>query len=234
MLSLESSSVEDAVADSSPDNYVTHRRDDQNVQHHRHQHTQNSHEWTLAPVSIAHVVNARSCRVCADAEVPVFVQGIASGHAMIEGVSAPSESRHLEVERLLADLAGWATSRDDIEAIALVGSCARGQAHEVSDVDVVILTPAFSDLAADETWFTSLRPESDLVRCATWGPVLERRFRLTSGLLVELGLTSPSWAGLSLDPGTHRVLGDGHRIVHDPHGLLARAREQLDSATSGD
>ena len=142
-------------------------------------------------------------------------------------VGAPSGGHHLEVERLLADMAGWGESRNDIEAIGLVGSYARGQAHVTSDVDIVILTPAFADLAADTSWFRRLRANSHLVRSATWGPLLERRHRMASGLLVELGLVAPTWAELPLDPGTRRVLGDGHRIVHDPHSLLARAREWL-------
>lgn len=125
------------------------------------------------------------------------------------------------------DVATWAASHDRVEAVALVGSYARGRPRAASDVDVVILSPAFADLAGDPTWFPRLRPGSALVRAAAWGPLLERRYRLGSGLVVELGLASPAWAQLPLDAGTAHVLEDGHRIVHDPHGLLARAGEWL-------
>jgi hypothetical protein len=61
-----------------------------------------------------------------------------------------------------------------------------------------------------------------LIRTEQWGPVRERRFRLTSGLIVELGIAPSSWADDPLDQGTRRVLRDGHRIVYDT-GLLGRA-----------
>ncbi len=153
--------------------------------------------------------------------------GATSPGARSSAMSTPVEDRGAEVERLLEDVAAWAASRQDVEAVALVGSYARGQARETSDVDLVILTPAFADLAADTTWFRRLRPGSDLVRSATWGPLLERRLRLGSGLVVELGLVAPSWAGLPLDAGTRRVLSDGHRVLVDPHGVLRQARRWL-------
>ena len=137
------------------------------------------------------------------------------------------EGRHREAGRVLADVARWARTREDVEAVALVGSYARGRARMASDVDLVVLTPACARLAADTSWFLRLRPGSRLVRAATWGPLLERRFRLRSGLLVEVGLVAPSWADLPLDAGTRRVLGDGHRVLHDPRGTLARARVEL-------
>ncbi|GAB7192906.1 hypothetical protein NUM3379_36150 [Kineococcus sp. NUM-3379] len=142
-------------------------------------------------------------------------------------MSARLKGRHREVERLLTDVTSWARGHDDVEAVALVGSYAHGRARMASDVDLVVLTPAFAHLAADTGWFLSMRPGSRLVRTATWGPLLERRFRLRSGLLVEIGLVPPSWAQLPLDRGTHRVLRDGHRTLHDPAGLLARARQAL-------
>ncbi|PPK98692.1 nucleotidyltransferase-like protein [Kineococcus xinjiangensis] len=142
-------------------------------------------------------------------------------------MSARLKGRYRQVERLLADVVAWARDRGDVEAVALVGSYARGRAGMASDVDLTVLTPAFAELAADGEWFERLRPGSRLIRSAAWGPLLERRYRLRSGLQVEVGLVSSSWAQLPLDPGTRRVLGDGHRVLHDPRGLLARAGEAL-------
>ena len=138
-------------------------------------------------------------------------------------MDASLTDRHGEVRTLLADVVRWARSRPDVDAVALVGSYARGQARTSSDVDLVVLGPGTADLAADPAWFGVLRPGGDLVRSATWGPLLERRFRLPSGLVVEVGLAPSTWADVPLDPGTRRVLRDGHRVLHDPHGLLRRA-----------
>ena len=51
----------------------------------------------------------------------------------------------------------------------------------------------------------------------------ERRVRLPTGLDVEFGITSPSWAGLPLDQGTRRVLADGAVALHGPDYLLTPA-----------
>ena len=138
-------------------------------------------------------------------------------------VSARMKGRRREAERLTAEMTFWAAARDDVQAVALVGSYARAQARMGSDVDLVVLTPAFAQLAADSTWFQQLRPGSKLIRAMAWGPVLERRYRLRTGLQVEIGLVSPTWAQLPLDSGTRRVLNDGHHALYDPAGLLARA-----------
>lgn len=144
-------------------------------------------------------------------------------------MGSPPEARVRDVRRLLDDLVAWARARDDVHAVVLVGSWARGEATAASDVDVVVLSTRWGELAADPSWFVGLRPGSELVRAAAWGPLLERRFRTPSGLVVELGLAAPGWAGTPLDPGTHRVLRDGHRILHDPHGTMA----QLSGGVSG-
>jgi hypothetical protein len=99
-----------------------------------------------------------------------------------------------------------------------------------SDLDLVILSARFEQLAQDLSWFLQLRRGSKLIRTKTWGDLLERRFRLHSGLHVELGLVSPSWAELPLDPGTRRVLTDGHRIVYERGHLLAEASRAVDKS----
>lgn len=142
-------------------------------------------------------------------------------------MSARLKGRHREVNRLLGVITGWARSRADVNAVALVGSYARGTAGMASDVDLVVLTPAFAQLAADPGWFRPLRPGSRLIRSAAWGALLERRYRTPSGLHVEVGLASPAWAELPLDAGTHRVLRDGHRILYEQDGLLTHARRSL-------
>ncbi len=73
----------------------------------------------------------------------------------------------------------------------------------------------------------SFDPRARLIRDQLWGPLRERRVRLRSGLQVELGVVTPAWAALPLNPGTARVLGDGCRILHDPEGLLGEALAAL-------
>lgn len=148
------------------------------------------------------------------------------GAVMLLRVSARSNARRRQVARLLVDLTAWA-ERQDVHALVLVGSYARGAERMGSDVDVVVLTDHLERYGPAGRWFQMLRPDARLVRTATWGPVSEQRYRLRSGLLVEVGLAAPNWASVPLDPGTARVLGDGHRILHDRHATVARACASL-------
>ena len=142
-------------------------------------------------------------------------------------MSTRFKARRRDVERLLVDITTWACSVDNVHALVLVGSYARGQARMGSDVDLTILSDNAEGDLSDGAWFRQLRPGSQLIRSETWGPVQERRYRLRSGLHVELGFAPLSWARVPLDAGTRRVLGDGHRILHDPHHLLAGAVREL-------
>jgi hypothetical protein len=51
---------------------------------------------------------------------------------------------------------------------------------------------------------------------------------MRTGLQVDVGLASPAWAELPLDPGTRRVLTDGHIVLYDSLGLLSRVGKELD------
>ena len=140
-------------------------------------------------------------------------------------MSARLKGRVRAAARAAEEVAAWARTQPDVRGVALVGSHARGRARLGSDVDLVVLTDAPEARAADTTWFTGRVPRSRLIRAQAWGPLLERRFRLASGLHVEVGLVAPSWAAVPLDDGTRRVLAGGCRVLEDPDGLLVAVVE---------
>ncbi|WP_432537973.1 nucleotidyltransferase domain-containing protein [Kineococcus arenarius] len=142
-------------------------------------------------------------------------------------MTARLKGRRRHADHLLDDLTRWAQHQPRIQALAVVGSYARGHERMASDVDIMILTDDTDSCSLANRWFEQLRPGSRLVRAATWGPVREQRYRLRSGLLAEIDLAPTSWADVPLDAGTRRVLGDGHRTLHDPHAILARAAAAL-------
>jgi hypothetical protein len=108
----------------------------------------------------------------------------------------------------------WAVRRG--VSLLLVGSYARDAARPDSDVDLVVLMPDPDPACVDEL------AVGELIRTETWGPISERRFRTRGGLEVEFGIGPLSWADTDpVDLGTHRVVSDGARILHDPTGLLA-------------
>lgn len=153
------------------------------------------------------------------------------GTASMPVVSARLNARRRQVSRLLVDLASWA-EHQHVHALALVGSYARGAERMASDVDVVVLTERLERYDVAGRWFQTVRPGARLARTRAWGPVLEQRYRLRSGLLVDVGLAPPEWAQVPLDPGTARVLRDGHRVLHDPHGMVARASAALERGST--
>jgi uncharacterized protein len=90
-----------------------------------------------------------------------------------------------------------------------------------SDIDLVLLTTDVSRYS-DNTWADDLALGT-LIRAQSWGPINERRFARASGLEIEINIGSPGWAKTQpADPGTHRVVTDGARPLHDPARVLAR------------
>lgn len=130
-----------------------------------------------------------------------------------------TEERSREVRSVVDLVAGWAAERGDVRGVVVVGSWARGAARMDSDLDIVVLTdnPRHAEVGV---WTGLLGGE--LIRLQDWGPLREVRVRRPSGFDVELGVVPLSWADTDpVDPGTRRVIRDGHRILHDPAGVLA-------------
>jgi predicted nucleotidyltransferase len=135
-----------------------------------------------------------------------------------------SEERRAECARVRAAVLGWAESRPDIRAVAIVGSWARDEPRMESDLDVVVLTDGKSDYVDSDDWIEAAVTEAaPVVRRMEWGPWLtERRVRLDSGLEVEFGFAPLSWASTDpVDPGTSDVVRDGCIALYDPDGIVA-------------
>lgn len=113
------------------------------------------------------------------------------------------ESFRAEADSVLAELASWARTRQDVESIILVGSWARYRASQRvdSDIDVILLVSDVAVLLADDACLDALVPGEAEIRREAWGLVTERRMLLPSGLIVEFGITTAPWAALPLDAG---------------------------------
>ncbi|MEU5726933.1 nucleotidyltransferase domain-containing protein [Micromonospora sp. NPDC047738] len=143
-----------------------------------------------------------------------------------------TEERSREVRSMVDLVTGWSAERADVAGVVVVGSWARGAARMDSDVDIVVLTDN-SGHAEAGVWADLLGGE--VVRLAEWGPLREVRVRRPSGLEVELGVVPVSWADTDpVDSGTRRVITEGHRIVHDPAGVLAALSAACSIPTGAD
>lgn len=141
-----------------------------------------------------------------------------------------STARSHEFQRLVSNVGDWAESRTDILAIAVVGSWARGNQLQDSDIDLVVLTPDKATFASVDDWIeAAVGQQVPVVRRAEWGVLTERRLRLPSDIEIEFGFVEPSWARVGpIDPGTAEVVKDGGLLpVYDPEGLFERLAEAL-------
>jgi uncharacterized protein len=130
-------------------------------------------------------------------------------------------ARTAEVEQVLAAFASWAREHEDVVAVGLVGSWARGAPRAESDVDIVVVSSAPEERVAAGDWPAPLRA-APVVRRRRWGALVETRLGMPDGLQVEIGVVPVSWMSLSPpDAGTARVVREGLRIVHDPQQRLA-------------
>jgi uncharacterized protein len=130
------------------------------------------------------------------------------------------------VTRLIETVTAWASARDGIIGLALVGSHARNAAKAESDVDFVLITPDPNRFRESFAWlneidWASLGVSVGSSRDARYGAVWSRHVQLSNGLSVELSFANPSWAATSpCDPGTRAVLSRGCRVLFDPQQLL--------------
>ena len=124
------------------------------------------------------------------------------------------------LETFLREVADWAPSRDDILALGLVGSQARGTAGPDSDVDLIILAREPQALLGDTCWITLFGEVKDW-QVEDYGRVQSLRVWYQGGLEVEYGLTDAGWAAQPLDPGTRQVVSDGLCALWERQPLLS-------------
>jgi len=131
-----------------------------------------------------------------------------------------------DVESFLKSVIDWAVDQPNIQALALVGSQARGTAREDSDIDLVIIANDPFIYLRDTGWIAHfgvpLRQQVE-----DYGLVQSLRVWYQSDLEVEYGLTDARWAALPLDEGTRRVVKDGMRVLFERRGILSQIEKGI-------
>jgi uncharacterized protein len=129
------------------------------------------------------------------------------------------------IVRMVAD---WAVDREDIRAMALVGSWARGDPHQESDIDLLLLSDLAIEYRHHREWLTEIFREGAIHRIlstedASYGVVWSRHITLTPAGKAELAFAQCSWAGTNpVEAGTRSVVKDAFEIIFDKDGALAR------------
>lgn len=119
-----------------------------------------------------------------------------------------------KVASFLHEFTAWASDREDILAVALVGSYAKNTASEDSDIDLVILAAQPGLYLENIEW---VRQFGNVCRhqIEDYGRLTSLRVWYNSGIEVEYGLTSRDWAALPLDKGTQAVISGGMQILFE-------------------
>jgi predicted nucleotidyltransferase len=136
--------------------------------------------------------------------------------------------RTIEAEALTAAVANWARTRDDIRAMALAGSWARGNPRRESDLDLLLLSDRAAFYRRRRNWLRAIDFGEAGFRVrssagAAYGVAWSLHLRLRPAADVELTFADCAWAGTNpVDAGTRAVVTDGLRIVRDIDGMLAR------------
>jgi predicted nucleotidyltransferase len=115
----------------------------------------------------------------------------------------------------------WASDQADVQAIALVGSYARGAARDDSDIDLVILTDQSEKYLDDIRW-TERFGTVEKHQTEDYGKLTSVRIWYQNGPQVEYGITTPDWAATPLDAGTREVILDGMIVLFERGLLLSR------------
>jgi len=125
-----------------------------------------------------------------------------------------------KADNFIEEMAQWAATQSDIQALALVGSYARGTARKDSDIDLILITDEPDDYINDNQWiqqFGIIKKK----QIEHYGLVTSVRVWYGNGLEVEFGITDQRWAALPIDPGTRLVIINGFRVLFERDNIIS-------------
>ncbi|SRR6266498_4518273 len=124
------------------------------------------------------------------------------------------------IRNFLDTFVPWASAQPDVQGVALVGSYARGQARNDSDIDLVILTDQFPKYVEDIQW-TKIFGAVEKHQTEDYGKLTSLRVWYQNGIEVEYGITTPDWAATPVDAGTQEVMRGGMIVLFERGNLLS-------------
>jgi predicted nucleotidyltransferase len=134
-----------------------------------------------------------------------------------------------EAESLIALIEALVWERNDLRAMAVCGSWARGNPRADSDLDILIITQDPTPLRRSQKWIQEIQfYEAGFEyidhEIAEYGAVWSAHIELKPGAELELTVAEENWASVdAMDMGTRSVITDAFKIIVDKDGALHRA-----------
>ena len=125
------------------------------------------------------------------------------------------------IQDFLNAFVNWASAQEDVEGIVLVGSYARGEARDDSDIDLVLLTKKVECYLEYVIWLERFGVVENY-QIEDYGKLISIRVWYQNGVEVEYGITTPDWAATPLDAGTRKVIQDGMIVLFERGNLLSQ------------
>jgi predicted nucleotidyltransferase len=126
-----------------------------------------------------------------------------------------------DIREFLDAFIAWASARENVQAIALIGSYARDEARDDSDIDLVMLTSQPETYLEDIKWMEHFG-QVEKYQIEDYGKLISDRVWYQNGMEVEYGFATPDWVATPLDAGTQRVLRDGMIVLFEQGNLLSQ------------
>jgi predicted nucleotidyltransferase len=93
-----------------------------------------------------------------------------------------------DIRNFLNAFVDWASTHEDVHAIALVGLCARDAARDDSDIDLVLLNDQPQKYLADLKWIENFG-SVEKQHTEDYGKLISIRVWYQDGVEVEYGMT---------------------------------------------
>jgi hypothetical protein len=138
-----------------------------------------------------------------------------------------------DVEAIIGAVTAWALKREDVRALALAGSWARGAAREDSDLDLLSLSERAPDYRRRGDWLADIDFAGAGFRVLTgqgsrYGVAWSRHVRLLPAAEVGLTFAPCSWARTDpIDAGTRSVVTNGFRPILDKDRIFAALADAI-------
>ena|ERR1051326_4065191 len=138
-----------------------------------------------------------------------------------------------ELNNIISEVNKWVKSKEDIYGLALVGSYARGNANDRSDIDFLVLTSQKESYRENKSWVNEINWkvinfDIQSLKEQDYGLVWSCHIYLSETKEIEMGFGDRNWIDAALiDEGTKRVIKNGFKIIYDSEYLLKDILEKV-------